>query len=279
MEVLYHQLVPICGTGRPKIKQGTDSTSFHRTRQRKPMAPPGNPKPMFKGYYYITPYCYHPHGRHQTTCINKSRHLHKQIVARSLKEDGHTAYDKDSALKQLEVLTTSIKGTLTRIYTLTSHSFHVLLRDLIPRGRRDKSNLFTHIKGAQTDHILNLRAHHNGKRKVGAEELTLEQLKPHFAAHTLQFIEDEYVEKDDDAAHYTWNDILNAVRTPKTTLFAWVDSFTLRTLRYSETIEKITGARLTKINKIIATNHKRRETHNLHIKQCLHGNQHSRRRI
>jgi hypothetical protein len=36
------------------------------------------------------------------------------------------------------------------------------------------------------------------------------------------------------------------------TLFAWVESFTLRTLRYSETIEKISGARLTKINKLIA---------------------------
>ncbi len=72
-----------------------------------------------------------------------------------MKEDGHTAYDKDNALKQLEVLSTSIKSTLTRIYTLTSHSFHVLLRDLIPRGRQDQSNLFTHIKGARTDHILN----------------------------------------------------------------------------------------------------------------------------
>ncbi len=174
------------------------------------------------------------------------------IVARSLKEDGHTAYDKDNALKQLEVLATSIKSTLTRIYTLTSHSFHVLLRDLIPRGRHYRSNLFTHIKGARTDHILNLRANHNGKRKAGAAEMTVEQLKPHSAAHTLQFIEEEYVEKDDDAAHYTWNDILNAVRTPKTTLFAWADSFTLRTLRYSETVDKITGVRRTKINKIIA---------------------------
>ncbi len=31
-----------------------------------------------------------------------------------------------------------------------------------------------------------------------------------------------------------------------------MDSFTLRTLRYAETIEKISGVRLTKINKIIA---------------------------
>jgi hypothetical protein len=62
------------------------------------------------------------------------------------------------------------------------------------------------------------------------------------------------VEKDDDAAHYTCKDILNAVRTPKTTLFVSVDSFTLRTLRYSETIEKISGVRLTKINKLIEIN-------------------------
>ncbi len=174
------------------------------------------------------------------------------LVARSLKEDGHTAYDKDHALKQLETLKTSIASTLTRIYTLTSHAFHVLLRDLIPRARQDKSNLFTHIKGARTDHIINLRAHHDGKRKADAVEMTKEQLRPHSAAHTLHFIEEEYVEKDDDASHYTWNDILNAARTPKMTLFAWVESFTLRTLRYSETVEKISGARLTKINKLIA---------------------------
>ena len=135
---------------------------------------------------------------------------------------------------------------------MTSHSFHVLLRDLIPRARQDKSNLFTHIKGARTDHIINLRAHHDGKRKTDAAEMTKDELRPHSAAHTLHFIEEEYVEKDDDASHYTWNDILNAVRTPRMTLFAWVESFTLRTLRYSETIEKISGARLTKINRLIA---------------------------
>ncbi len=112
--------------------------------------------------------------------------------------------------------------------------------------------LFTHIKGTRTGHIINLRAQHAGKRKEGLPALTAEQLKPHSAAHTLQFIEDEYVEKDDDASHYTWNDIFNAARAPRTTLFSWVDSFTLRTLRYAETIEKISGIRLTKINKIIA---------------------------
>ncbi len=111
--------------------------------------------------------------------------------------------------------------------------------------------MFTHIKGARTDHIINLRAHHAGKRKEVLPALTEERLKPHSATHTLQFIEDEYVEKGYDASHYTWNDILNAVRAPRTTLFSWVDSFTLQTLRYAETIEKISGVRLNKINKII----------------------------
>ena len=38
------------------------------------------------------------------------------LLARSLKEDGHTTYDKDNALKQLDMLTASIKSTLQRVY-------------------------------------------------------------------------------------------------------------------------------------------------------------------
>jgi hypothetical protein len=43
--------------------------------------------------------------------------------------------------------------------------------------------------------------------------------------------------KDDDAAHYTWGEILTATRLPKVTLFTWVDSFTLLALRYAETVK------------------------------------------
>jgi hypothetical protein len=70
-------------------------------------------------------------------------------VARSEKTDGHTSYDKDNAIKALDVLTTSIKQSLFRIYTMASHSFHVLLRELIPRARANQSHLFTHLKGAR----------------------------------------------------------------------------------------------------------------------------------
>ncbi len=45
---------------------------------------------------------------------------------------------------------------------------------------------------------------------------------------------------------------MTATRLPKTTIFAWVDSFTLLTLRYGETCDKITKVRLTKINRVVA---------------------------
>ncbi len=123
--------------------------------------------------------------------------------------------------------------------------------DLIPHARIDRSPLFTHIKGARTDHIIALRAHHAKKRDVGLPDLTDEELKPHSAKHTLRFIEEEYVEKDDDASHYTWREILTATRLPKISLFAWVDSFTLLTLRYGETIDRVSKGRQLKINKVI----------------------------
>ena len=168
------------------------------------------------------------------------------------KASSEDAYTMDNARKQLEVLKLSIKNILDRVYTITSHSFHVLLRDLIPHARQDNSYLFTHIKGARTDHIIALRAHHSKKRDEGLPPLNPDELKPHSAQHTLQFIEDQYVEKDDDASHYTWGDILTATRMPKTSLFAWVDSFTLLTLRYGETVDEVSKSRQTKINKVVA---------------------------
>jgi hypothetical protein len=133
----------------------------------------------------------------------------------------------------------------------------VLLRELIPKARYDQSSLFTHIKGARTEHMLNLREHFSqvSKAKSGVTvvtKLTAEQLKPHSAYHTLAFIESEYVEKDDDAPHFTWSDILTATRQSKMTIYAWVDSFTLLKLRYGDTVKTITKVRAIKVNKIIS---------------------------
>ncbi len=104
------------------------------------------------------------------------------LVARSMSTSGTTTYDKDNAIKQLEVITASINLTLLRIYTLSSHSFHVLVRKLTPRVRFDQSSLFKHIKGARTEHLINLRAHHSKTRVTGAAALSREQLKQHSAA-------------------------------------------------------------------------------------------------
>ena len=56
------------------------------------------------------------------------------------------------------------------------------------------------LKVHAPDHIIALRAHHSKKRDEGLPPLNPDELKPHSAQHTLQFIEDEYVEKDDDAS-------------------------------------------------------------------------------
>ncbi len=179
------------------------------------------------------------------------------LMARAEKEvdedDSRDNRDKDHAAKQAAVLHLSIKNILERVYKITSHSFHVLLQDLIPHTRQDNSSLFTHIKGARTDHIVALREHYSKKRDEALPELTKDELKTHSAKHTLSFIEDNYVEKDDDAAHYTWSEILTATRLPKVTLFAWVDSFTLLVLRYAETVkDKISKGRIIKINRVVA---------------------------
>ena len=174
------------------------------------------------------------------------------LVARSKATNATTNYDRDNAIKLLYTLAQSIRQSLLRIYNLASHSFHVLLLELIPLASVDKSNLFTHIKGARTEHILNLRAHHGKTRSSTATVLTKEQLKPHSAAHTLAFIEREYVEVDDDAEHFTWSDIMTATRQPRMTIFAWVDSFTILKLRYEETVTIISAGRIIKINNIIS---------------------------
>ncbi len=45
----------------------------------------------------------------------------------------------------------------------------------------------------------------------------------------------------DDASHYTWGEIVTAMRLPKVSLFTWVDLFTLLALSYAETVNDIQG--------------------------------------
>ena len=137
-------------------------------------------------------------------------------------------HDADKARAQIEELKGSLKLLLMRIYTYTSNAFHVLLKHLIPRA--DKNYLFTRIKGARMEHILHHREWKEGRRSATLPALTAEEKKRHSAAHTLRFIQAQYVDVDDDAPHTTWDRILKATRDPKMSLYAWVDSFTVHVL-------------------------------------------------
>ena len=160
-------------------------------------------------------------------------------------------YDANKARAQIAEIKSAIQLSLTRIYQYTSNAFHVLLRYLIPRAER--SYLFTRIKGVRTEHILRQREWSQGRRIAGAPALTLEQQKAHSAFHTLSFIEDNYVDDDDDAPHTTWDKILKATREPKMSIYNWVDSFTVRILRHTESTSKKLGKKKRiKVNKIIS---------------------------
>ncbi len=61
------------------------------------------------------------------------------------------------------------------------------------------------------------------------------------------------MDADDDTPHTTWDRILKATREPKTSLYGWVDSFTLHILRHSESTAKpLTKRKKIKINKVIS---------------------------
>jgi hypothetical protein len=160
-------------------------------------------------------------------------------------------YDANKARAQIAEIKSAIHLSLTRIYQYTSNAFHVLLRYLIPRAER--SYLFTRVKGVRTEHILRQREWSQGRRIAGAPALTLEQQKTHSTFHTLAFIEDNYVDDDDDAPHTTWDKILKATREPKMSIYNWVDSFTVRILRHTESTSKKLGKKKRiKVNKIIS---------------------------
>ncbi len=55
-----------------------------------------------------------------------------------------------------------------------------------------------------------------GKHSSSLPALTDVEKLPYSAAHTLKFIQKQYVDADDDAPHTTWDRILKATREPNT---------------------------------------------------------------
>jgi hypothetical protein len=150
--------------------------------------------------------------------------------------------DAHKARAQIEEIKGALKPLLICIYTYTSNAFHVLLKRLIPRA--DKNYLFTRIKGARMEHILRRREWEESRQSAALPALSDEEKLQHSAAHTLKFIQAQYVDADDDALHTTWDRTLKSTREPKTSLYTWVDSV--------HTAKKLSKRKRIKINKIIA---------------------------
>jgi hypothetical protein len=58
----------------------------------------------------------------------------------------YVSTDRQKALQTIQTTKASIVVLLKRFHRFTGHTFHVLIRELIPGAKADKSNLFTMIK-------------------------------------------------------------------------------------------------------------------------------------
>jgi hypothetical protein len=72
-------------------------------------------------------------------------------------EEEYYSSDRMKALQSIETTKSSIVVLLNRIHKFTSHTFHVLIRELIPDAKEDKSNLFTMITEHRNQYMITAR--------------------------------------------------------------------------------------------------------------------------
>ncbi len=83
------------------------------------------------------------------------------------------------ALRTIITLQESIKVLLQRIYKFTSHTLHVLLREMIPEAKVGKSHLFTMIVEHRNQFLTNA--------------METKSNDPYTAFHALEFIKSKFV--------------------------------------------------------------------------------------
>jgi hypothetical protein len=99
--------------------------------------------------------------------------------------------DRQKALQSIQTTKSSIGVLLNRIHKFTSHTFHVLLlRELIPGAKQDKSNLFTMIKEHRNQYMIRARETNN--------------LVLYTAKNTLDFIRSKFVKTNANTTHIAW---------------------------------------------------------------------------
>ena len=115
------------------------------------------------------------------------------------------------ALRTITTLQESIKVLLQRIYKFTSHTFHVLLREIIPDAKVGKSHLFTMIVEHRNQFLTNARETKSNE--------------PYTAFHTLEFIKSKFVRANENTTHIAWTVILLHTRSIGQPIYQWQASF------------------------------------------------------
>ena len=115
------------------------------------------------------------------------------------------------ALRTITTLQESIKVLLQRVYKFTSHTFHVLLREIIPEAKVGKSHLFTMIVEHRNQFLTNARETKSNE--------------PYTAFHTLEFIKSKFVRANENTTHIAWTVILLHTRSIGQPIYQWQASF------------------------------------------------------
>jgi hypothetical protein len=71
-----------------------------------------------------------------------------------------------AAMRSITTLQEAIKVLLQRVYKFTSHTFHVLLRDIIPDAKAGKFHLFTMIVEHRNQFLTNARETSHTRRII-----------------------------------------------------------------------------------------------------------------
>ena len=147
--------------------------------------------------------------------------------------------DRTKALLSIQTTKNSIIVLLNRIHKFTSHTFHVLIRELIPGAKIDKSNLFTMIKEHRNQYMI--RARDDGN------------LAPYTAKNTLDFIQNKFVKDNANTSHIAWTKILLHTREIGQAIYQWQASFDPLIRRYEQARgKKMPGKHLASVKQLWA---------------------------
>ncbi len=136
----------------------------------------------------------------------------------------HEMQIQNNAQQSVDAMKSSLKLLLARIQKVTSHTFHVFLRELIPGAKVGRSLLFTRIVEHRNQYLTATRSKKN--------------TKPYSALDTLKFIEDFYVQSNENSVHIAWTAILLHTRELLQPLYQWQASFDPLARKYEQSKTK-----------------------------------------